>query len=66
MKKFNFKEYAQSGQLDADAQRAITRAIEQAEAAGLPRAYRTKAADDTDADCTDAQAAQLQTTRQSA
>lgn len=40
MKKFNFKAYAQSGQLDADAQRAITRAIEQAEAAGLPRAYR--------------------------
>ena len=39
MPKFDFKEYAQSGQLDTQARQAITQAISQAERAGLPRAY---------------------------
>lgn len=45
MKKFDFNQYVAGGQLDADMQKAVTQAIQEAEAAGLPRAYRSEPSD---------------------
>ncbi|MFC3860636.1 hypothetical protein ACFOPQ_07660 [Deinococcus antarcticus] len=40
MKKFDFNEILDSGQLQAGMNKAVKEAIMKAEAAGLPRAYR--------------------------
>lgn len=57
MKKFDFVQYLDSGQMEADMQQAVTQAIQQAEAAGLPRAYCAEPAD-----CVEAEAAQIPNT----